>query len=197
MKQFSESCEQNQQPILDVLQQVFVKPGLVLEIGSGTGQHAAWLPLRLTHLVWQPSDQHEYLPSIAAWVEEVDADNVRSPFVLDVNQAHWPVDSADYVFSANTAHIMSWASVVAFFEGVGRILQPGGDFCLYGPFNYDGNFTSVSNLRFDAWLKQRDPESGIREFNQLNKLANDNGMDLVSDFEMPVNNRILHWQKRA
>lgn len=197
MKQFSEASEQNKQPILEVLQQVFAEPGLVVEIGSGTGQHAAWFPVKLPHLVWQPTDLKETLPSVSAWIEEADEDNIRTPLPLDVNQAEWPLERADYVFSANTTHIMSWSSVVAFVEGVGRILRPGGAFCLYGPFNYNGHFTSVSNLRFDHWLRNRDPDSGIRDFAHLDELANANGLVLQNDFEMPVNNRILHWRKEG
>lgn len=195
MKLYSESCEQNKDPILVVLKRVFEQPGVVLEIGSGTGQHAAWLPAKLPHLKWQPSDRKENLPSIEAWRAESDLSNVEPVVELDVTQTPWPIENADYVFSANTAHIMSWQAVESFFEGIGRILKPGGHFCLYGPFNYNGQYTSVSNLRFDHWLQDRDPLSGIRDVADLRPLAETHGLALATDFEMPANNRVLHWQK--
>ncbi len=197
MKQFSESCVQNQQPILEVIREVFTQPGILLEIGSGTGQHAAWLPQHLPHLIWQPSDRAENLPSIRSWVAEAGLPNVLEPLELDVTQKPWPVVAADHVFSANTVHIMAWPMVEAMFEGIGEVLKAGGSFCLYGPFNYNGSFTSESNARFDLWLKDRDPQSGVRDFEALDELARRAGMTLSGDFEMPANNRILHWEKTA
>lgn len=195
MKLYSESCDQNREPILVVLKQVFSEPGLVLEIGSGTGQHAAWMPARLPQLTWQPSDCREYLASIEAWREEALLENVRPAVELNVKVKPWAIQQADYVFSANTTHIMDWEAVSALFEGVGNCLSAGGQFCLYGPFNFDGNYTSVSNLRFDQWLKQRDPASGIRDVADLKALAADNGLSLATSFEMPANNHVLHWKK--
>ncbi|MGV6859178.1 MAG: DUF938 domain-containing protein [bacterium] len=197
MKQFSESCVQNQEPILEVLQQTFDAPGLLLEIGSGTGQHAAWLPGFLPHIRWQPSDRAENLPSIRAWLDESSLENVLQPLELDVTQVPWPVTGVDYVFSANTVHIMAWPMVQAMFQQLGTVMEVGGEFCLYGPFNYEGHFTSDSNERFDGWLKSRDPRSGVRDFEALNALAQDAGLELLNDFEMPANNRILHWRKTA
>ena len=107
----------------------------------------------------------------------------------------WPVTETDYVFSANTVHIMSWPMVEAFFAGVGEVLRPGGDFCLYGPFSYHGRHTAPSNARFDEWLKARDPDSGVRDLDDLQRLAVAAGLELVEDFPMPVNNRTLHWRK--
>ena len=194
-KPYSPACDENRQPILDVIRRVFSRPGVVLEVGSGTGQHAAWLPRFLPHLVWQPSDVAENLPGIRAWLDEAALPNVLTPVGLDVLSAPWPVTACDYVFSANTVHIMSWPMVEAFFAGVGRVLEPGGSFCLYGPFMYDGHHTAASNAEFDLWLKARDPESGVRDAVDLERLATAAGMERISDFEMPVNNRILHWRR--
>ena len=196
MKPFSESCEENKAPILAVLKEQFVDVKQVLEIGSGTGQHAVYFAQALPYLHWQPSDVAEYLPGINLWLGEAELENVSTPLCLDVNQPDWPAQKYDAVFSANTTHIMDWGSVEKMFVGIGEVLNPGGRFCLYGPFNYNGQYTSESNARFDQWLKLRDPRSGIRDFEKLNNLAQQNGMILIKDYEMPVNNRTLVWQKQ-
>ncbi len=194
-KPYAPACDENRQPILEILQQVFVEPGKVLEVGSGTGQHATWLPGYLTHLQWQPTEVEENLPGIRAWLADAALENVLAPMVLDVSRQPWPVEQTDYVFSANTVHIMSWPMVEAFFEGLGRVLSPGGDFCLYGPFMFDGRHTAESNARFDIWLKERDPLSGVRDAADLDRLASAAGLARMNDFPMPVNNRILHWRR--
>ncbi|MBI1423977.1 MAG: DUF938 domain-containing protein [Gammaproteobacteria bacterium] len=195
MKPFAESSEQNKLPILGVLQQEFAAVHSVLEIGSGTGQHAVFFAAQLPHLHWYASDVAENLPGIALWLQEYSGQNLSGPQTLDVTQAQWPLLQVDGVFSANTAHIMHWPAVQAMFAGVGRLLQPGGRFCLYGPFNYHGEFTSESNARFDAWLKARDPRSGVRDVNDLLALGAEAGMQLVRDHAMPANNRTLVWEK--
>ena len=195
MKPFSESCEQNKQPILAVLQQYFANVSSVLEIGSGTGQHAVFFAARFPHLHWLTSEVAELHTGVNAWLEEAGLANLTGPVELDVNQPDWPVNKIEAVFSANTVHIMDWSSVENMFAGIGKILQTEGVFCLYGPFNYEGNYTSDSNARFDQWLKQRDPASGIRDFEALNILAQQHGMALLADHVMPVNNRVLVWQK--
>ena len=195
MKPFSEACEQNKQPILAVLQQHFAAVQSVLEIGSGTGQHAVFFGAQLPHLQWLTSEVAELHAGICAWLDEAYLLNVSRPVALDVNQAVWPVDRVDAVFSANTVHIMDWPSVEKMFAGIGRVLQTHGVFCLYGPFNYQGGYTSDSNARFDMWLKQRDPRSGIRDFEALNALAQQHGMTLRADHAMPANNRTLVWEK--
>lgn len=197
MKPFSEACEQNKHVILAVLEQEFAEARCVLEVGAGTGQHAVFFAPRLPHLHWHTSDVAENLPGIGAWLAELPAPNLHGPHLLDVNQTDWPVASADGVYSANTTHIMHWADVEKLFAGVGRILQEGGRFCLYGPFNYHGAYTSASNAQFDRWLKVRDPASGIRDLDDLQVLARQAGLELVSDYEMPVNNRTLVWHKRG
>ena len=194
-KPFAESCEQNKLPILDVLGRVFDQPGKVLELGSGTGQHAVFFTQQLPHLHWHPSDIEEALPGIRLWIKEAGHDRIEMPVALDVNIEIWPFRNMDYVFTANTTHIVSWPEVKSMFRGVAQVLKPGGIFCQYGPFNYHGKYTSPSNERFDQWLKDRDPRSGIRDFEDLVLLAKDNNMILYTDFEMPANNRILAWQK--
>ncbi|MCF6209201.1 MAG: class I SAM-dependent methyltransferase [Gammaproteobacteria bacterium] len=195
MKPFAESCEQNKHPILAVLREEFALASEILEIGSGTGQHAVFFANALPHLHWQTSDCAENHPGILAWLNENSGDNVHLPLTLDVSHDPWPRYLYDGIFSANTVHIMGWAEVEKLFEGVGQVLAPGGRFCLYGPFNRDGKFTSESNAHFDVWLKQRDPKSGIRDRAELDELAQGQGLQPVADHEMPANNRILVWQR--
>jgi len=195
MKPFAESSEQNKIPILAVLKQFCGEVETVLEIGSGTGQHAVFFAEQLPHLTWLASDRHEYHAGIQMWLKDSGLSNIRGPFVLDVNQSDWPVKQAEAVFSANTVHIMGWPVVERMFNGIGKILKEGGVFCLYGPFNYNGKFSSESNARFDLWLKQRDPVSGVRDFEALQILADKAGLVFIDDVEMPANNRILVWQK--
>jgi len=168
----------------------------VLEIGSGTGQHAVYFAARLPRLVWYTSDCVEYHAGIKMWLQDTCLENTRGPIELNVSKSSWPQQGFDAVFSANTAHIMHWSDVEAMFAGVGSVLSNGGRFLLYGPFNYDKQYTSTSNARFDDWLKSRDPDSGIRNFEDLEQLAKQAGMVLKNDYEMPVNNRILYWEKR-
>lgn len=194
-KPYAESCEQNRAPIFEVLRPLLADRRAVLEIGSGTGQHAVYFGAELPHLTWYTSDRAENFPGIRLWIDEAALPNVRTPLVLDVAQAAWPTLTIDAVFSANTTHIMHWPEVQALFAGVGRILPAGGLFVLYGPFNYDQRFTSESNARFDAWLKARDPASGVRDAGDLTRLAAAAGMTLQHDYAMPANNRILCWQK--
>ena len=195
MKPFAESCEQNKLPILEVLRTEFAHATRVLEIGSGTGQHAVFFAAQLPHLDWQTSDVRDYHSGIKAWIDEARLPNIHAPLDLDVSDA-WPRASYDGVFSANTVHIMAWAEVEATFAGVGTVLEGGGRFCLYGPFNYGGKFTSDSNARFDQWLKARDARSGVRDFEALDRLARAAGMELTNDYAMPANNRTLVWRKR-
>ncbi len=195
MKPFAESCEQNKHVILEVLKKTFVAPGKVLEIGSGTGQHAVFFAEQLPHLQWHTSERAEHLSGIQLWLDDSQLDNVYAPFELDVTTTVWPDTDFDYVFTANTFHIMHWHMVEKTFNGIGRVLSRHGRFAVYGPFNYNGGYTSDSNARFDDWLKSRDPESAIRHFEKCNELAETNGMRLIDDHEMPANNRILVWEK--
>jgi len=194
-KPFAESCEQNKHVILDVLKEEFSNHRRVLEIGSGTGQHAAFFSQALPHLIWQCSDRFSELTGISAWLAEANSTNLLDPIELDVQSGRWPTTKYDAVFSANAVHIMSWEAVKSMFEGLNDCLTEQAVFCLYGPFNYQGKFTSESNARFDQWLKQRDPLSGIRDIDDINNLAEECGLVLTNDYEMPANNRILCWRK--
>ena len=193
-KPFSESCVQNRDPILAILRPLFADRRHVLEIGSGTGQHAVYFAADLPHLVWQTADVPQHHPGIQAWLEEAALPNVLPPLALDVNDTAWRSGRYDAVFSANTLHIMGWPEVERFFAGVGAVLEAGGILAVYGPFNYGGRYTSESNARFDAWLKARDPASGVRDFEAVDALARAHGLLLQQDIAMPANNRTLVWR---
>lgn len=197
MKPYAESCDQNREPILRVIRLLFEDCKEVLEIGSGTGQHAVFFAEQMPHLLWRTSDRAENHAGIKQWLAEAGLGNTVEPVSLDVTVDGWPEGPVDAVFSANAVHIMSWPAVEKLFSGVSGLLQAGGLLVLYGPFNYQGAYTSESNARFDVWLKERDPVSGIRDFEALNELAEDAGMALQEDYEMPANNRILCWRKRG
>lgn len=194
-KPTAEACDRNKAPILAVIELLFEDCTSVLEIGSGTGQHAVYFAEKLPHLVWHTSDVKENHADIRAWLQDAKLSNLQGPLSLDVMQPEWPQVKVDAVFSANTAHIMHWEAVEKFFAGAGKLLPEGGKFVLYGPFNYNNQYTSDSNANFDLWLKARDPHSGIRNFEDLDNLAKSAGMEFRQDYEMPANNRILYWQK--
>ncbi len=195
MKPFSEACEQNKLSILKVLQIEIGHCKKLLEIGSGTGQHAVYFGGMFPELIWQTSDVSNSHAGIQLWLDEQRLVNVLSPLALDVIQDPWPGREFDAVFSANTTHIMSWQAVEKLFDGIGEVLLENGTLCFYGPFNYNGEYTSESNARFDGWLKDRDPKSGVRDFEAIDQLAIDAGMSLKKDYEMPANNRLLVWTK--
>jgi cyclopropane fatty-acyl-phospholipid synthase-like methyltransferase len=190
---YSEACERNKDPILAVLKEILRHRTFVLEIGSGTGQHAAYFAAHLPHLVWQPSDRAENMEKLVARVEQASLPNLRLPILLRVEDDPWLVNRPDAIFSANTAHIMASENVERMFKGAADVLQTGGLMVLYGPFNYDGAFTSESNRAFDASLRQRDPESGIRDFEAIARLASAYNFTLLKDYEMPANNRLIVW----
>lgn len=190
---FSQACENNKDAILAVLTRYFNDVDFVLEIGSGTGQHAAYFSGSLPHLRWQPADRAEYLTGINQWRHWAQQDNLLAPLELDVNKP-WPINQAPAIFSANTVHIMSWSEVEKLFSAVKNVLEANGIFCLYGPFNYGGRFSSESNAQFDRWLKTRDSLSGIRDFEAIDKMANHAGLSLLADCPMPANNRCIVWQ---
>lgn len=196
MLPFSEACERNKEPILEILRPLLADRWRVVEVGAGTGQHAVHFARQLTHVDWQPTDRTEYLPGIVARIAAEGTANLRSPIELDVMQGEWPPFAADAVYSANTLHIMSWPEVEAFFRGVGRILGAGGLLVVYGPFRYAGRFTSESNAAFDRSLRSRDPASGIRDFEAVSVLAAAQGFELEADHAMPANNQLLVWERR-
>jgi cyclopropane fatty-acyl-phospholipid synthase-like methyltransferase len=195
----SEAADRNKGPILEIIAREFAHTRRVLEIGSGTGQHALYFAARLPHISWQPSDTGEYLPALREHLRQEGGANLRAVIELDVRT--WPraaVDGpVDGVFSANTLHIMSWTSVQDFFRGVGSVLGIPGVLCVYGPFRYGGRYTSESNATFDSYLRNRDPHSGIRDFEALDELARQQGLALAADHAMPANNQLLVWKSPA
>ncbi|MGH8719230.1 MAG: DUF938 domain-containing protein [Burkholderiales bacterium] len=196
-KPYSSACDRNRDPILNVLRVHFADRARVLEIGSGTGQHAVYFAQALPHLIWQATDCAENLHGIRLWLEEADLPSTPPPLELDVTADQWPPQNFDAVFSANTLHIMSWAEVERMFSGLSEVMTDDAKLSIYGPFNYGGNFTSESNAAFDASLKAQAPHMGIRDFEAVDTLAQSIGLKLVEDVAMPANNRCLVWQRSS
>lgn len=188
------SCAKNREPILGVLRDHFADCRAVLEIGSGTGQHAIFFAGQLPHLTWQTSDCPENLPGIAAWLADAALTNTPAPLAFNVLET-WPERRVDAVFSANTLHIMPWPAVERLFARLPEILTGQAKLAIYGPFNYGGRFTSESNAAFDAWLKEKAAHQGIRDFEAVDALAGQAGLRLLEDRAMPSNNRCLVWQR--
>jgi len=193
-KPFSQAAENNKKPILEVIGQYFENSELILEIGSGTGQHAMYFAEKLQQLYWQTSDQAQYLKGINRHINEYRKFNLGRPLTIDVTQSKWELDHCDGVYSANTSHIMSWSMVEKMFSGVSHVLDKDGYFCLYGPFNFHNHFTSDSNESFDKMLRDRDPDSGIRNFEDLQALAESQGLNFIKRHDLPANNKILVWK---
>lgn len=194
MKPFSQAAENNRLPILAVLREVFADRKQVLEVGSGTGQHAAAFAKAFPNLVWQSSDRPENHQAILAWTVD-GPPNLLAPLSLDVLVDPWPAASFDAVYSANTVHIMGEAAVRALFAGVGALLPRGGLFALYGPFIVPGRQTAASNTAFDRFLRERDPASGLRALDWLDELAKGAGLIRESLHELPANNDLVVWRK--
>lgn len=191
---FSQACENNKEPIRLVLDTYLNEPNALLEIGSGTGQHGHHMTEYYPQLTWQTSDMSVNHEGINAWVAHAGRENFLPPIDLDINNASWNHSSVDLVYTANTLHIMSWAEVEKLFQFVPSALKLQGYLLIYGPFNYDGKFTSDSNESFNQWLKSQAPHRAIRDFEAVTALANEQGLSLVNDHEMPANNRLLVWQ---
>jgi SAM-dependent methyltransferase len=191
----SEACERNKGPILEVLVGAFAASRAVLEIGSGTGQHAVHFARHLPHLKWQPTERAAELAPLAERIALEGPPNLAPAIELDVRGHPWPVAGCDAVFSANTLHIMAWEAVEDFFRGVGRVLAAPGVVCVYGPLRYRGAYTSDSNAEFDRFLRRRDPASGIRDFEALARLAAAQRLELAADHAMPANNQTLVWRR--
>lgn len=194
-KPFAPSCERNRDPIREVLKRVLTGSGLLLEVGSGTGQHAAYLAKDFPAYQWQPTDLPENLEAINAWAAESDADNILPAKALDLSDDEWPVENADAILCLNTIHIVAWRLVEKLFTGAGKVLRPGGVMYVYGPFEYSDRPLEPTNAEFNEWLKMRDPKSGIRKFDEVNRLAQENGLVLEGDEAMPANNRSIWWRK--
>lgn len=194
-KPFSAACERNREPILARLRQHFADRQHVLEVGSGTGQHAVHFAEGMPHLIWQTSDRPEYHPGIQAWLDDAGLPNVRAPLLLDVN-GPWPAQRYDAVFTANTLHIMAWDEVQRFFAALPSVLMPDAKLAVYGPFNEGGVFSSASNAAFNAELKARGPHMGIRDLEAVDALAQAAGLQQLQNHAMPANNRLVVWQCR-
>lgn len=196
---FSQACENNKHPILEILSRAFAKQKYVLEIGSGTGQHAVHFAKNLPFITWQTSDLAINHTGINQWIDALPSANIRRPLNLHLNSYLadiQPIDeNIDTMFSANTLHIISWPLVQKFFDLVKTHLAHNGVLCIYGPFNYQGKYTSESNANFDLWLKARDEQSGIRDFEAVYQLATAAGLSLKEDIAMPANNRMLILKK--
>ncbi len=192
----SEACERNKGPILAVLATELAASCSVLEIGSGTGQHAVHFARHLPHLSWQPTEVGAELGPLSERIHLEGPPNLRPAVALDVRTQPWPCGRVDAVFSANTLHIMAWDAVEDFFRGIGSVLTAAGVVCIYGPFRYHGGYTSASNAEFDRFLRRRDPSSGIRDFEALDRLASAQGLVLAADHAMPANNQTLVWRRR-
>ncbi len=192
---YSQACENNKNFILEVLLKEFADRRRVLEIGSGTGQHACHFAANMPWLQWQPTELVENLSVVQPRCAAYGGDNMLPEVALDVRDDPWPIPIPDAIFSANCLHIMSYSSVEALFSALGK--HAGNDLVLavYGPFNYGGRYTSDSNASFDQWLAQRHPDSAIRNFEDVNRLAAEAGFGDATDYEMPANNRLLVWKK--
>jgi cyclopropane fatty-acyl-phospholipid synthase-like methyltransferase len=192
---FSQACENNKAPILQVLSSVLQHSHRVLEIGGGTGQHAVHFAKHLPHLTWQSSDQPAYLLDLNARVQQANLANLPAPLALDISGSAFTAKKVDAIFTANTLHIMPWQVVEQLFQRVNEFCLPEAELCIYGPFNYNGQFTSASNASFNLHLQQRDPLMAIRDIEEVIALANKAGFSLRQDYQMPANNRLLHFSR--
>jgi hypothetical protein len=187
----------NREPIAEVLKEWLPPSGLVLEIASGTGEHAVYFAERFPALDWQPSDVHpDALTSIAAWREETGLPNVLPPLVLDASSPDWPIDRSDAVLSINMVHISPWSSALGLLDGAARILNPGSPLIMYGPWLKDDIPTVESNLAFDSDLRRRDPQWGLRGVEDFAAAADERGLALDRTRSMPANNMMLLLRRR-
>ena len=196
----SPAAERNRQPILQVLQALLPATGSALEVASGTGQHAAWFAAALPGWTWQPSDaQAEHLDSISAWCADAGAHNVHPPVLLDVLAPQWPSSGTafatpfDLVYCANMLHIAPWACCAGLMQGAARHLAPGGHLVTYGPYLEDDVPTAPGNLAFDASLRERNPDWGIRRLHDVAQVAAQAGLRLAARHALPANNLLLVW----
>jgi hypothetical protein len=192
---FSQACENNKAVILEAIAPVLASVDSVLEIGSGTGQHACHFAAQLPHLRWQPTELDGNRHVLAPRLQMYPGENMCPAVSLDVCQRPWPVPVAQAVFTANTLHIMPVEAVQSLFAYLGEASAAGTFLVVYGPFNYEGRYTSDSNASFDDWLRARDERSAIRHFEDVDAFARAAGFFLLEDRAMPANNRLLLWQR--
>ncbi len=192
---FSQASENNKTAILEVLTRHLGDKDSLLEIAGGTGQHAVFFASLFTYLAWQSSDIPSNVDSLNRRIVLAELENLPAAISVDVNDSPWNCDSYDVIFTANSLHIMSAGSVENLFGEVANHINARGLLCVYGPFKYGGEFTTESNANFDLWLKERDPVSGVRDFEWVNVLAESAGLRLLEDNAMPANNQLLIWEK--
>jgi hypothetical protein len=192
---FVAASDRNKQPILETLQKIIPESCSVLEIGSGWGQHACHFCRAIPGLNWQPSDRIDKLPALVEQIALNSIDSIRQPIALDVLNDPWPAGPYDVVYTANTAHIMPWRAVTAMISGAGTCLVESGLLCIYGPFNIDGEYTSIGNEEFDQKLRANESERGIRDAEALERVALDHQMILQERVSMPANNFLLVFRK--
>ena len=191
------AAQRNRELIAGVLAEWLPDRGVVLEIASGTGEHAVHFAERFPGLEWQPSDVHaDALGSIRAWRDDSGLSNIREPIVVDASSADWPVERADAVLSINMVHISPWASALGLIENASRLLGAGAPLILYGPWLKDGIPTAASNLAFDADLRRRDPQWGLRRVEDFAQSASGKGLDLAEIRQMPANNLMLLFRRQ-
>ncbi len=196
-KPFSISCERNREPILGVLRDAFADRQGVLEIGSGSGQHAVFFAAAMPHLQWQASERSEYLAGVQSWLDEAALANTPPPIPFDVGQVDWPQIKFDALFTANTLHIMAWPEVERLFARLPEIMSEDCIFAVYGPFNIDGQYTSESNATFDRWLQERGAHMAIRDLADVDALATAAGLERIALHQMPANNFCVIWRRRG
>lgn len=195
-KPFSAACERNQAPILEVMQEFITKEHKrLLEIGTGTGQHAVYMAPSFPWMEWHPTDVSEKLQGIKQWLSEAKIPNIKLPVRLEVGKDDFPKLKFDVVFTANTFHIMHWKECKTLMKLLGHRLRENSLVFIYGPFKYNGEFTSESNKEFDLSLKERDSLSGIRSFEDINQNMSKNGFEILCDYDMPANNRMLVYRR--
>jgi len=201
VRPFNTAADRNKDAILDRLREIFADCRRVLEIGSGTGQHAVHFAAALPHITWQPSDLADKIEGMELWLSEAALPNMQPPLVFDLTVAMASLPKPDEktafdgTYTANTLHIVPEATVEAFFQRVGEVLAKGGRCVVYGPFKYDGQFTTPSNEAFHAQLQSWHPQSGIRDFEWVNDLAQAHGLHIIADHAMPANNQLLVWER--
>ena len=196
-KPFAPACERNREPILEVLRHYLDGPARVLEVGSGTGQHAVHFARELPQIEWQTSDLPEQLPGIRLWLDEAGLPNTPPPLAFDVTDAQFPTGPWDVIFTANTLHIMSWEAVRQWFQLLPGLVGDAALLIVYGPFRYGERHTSPSNAEFDAWLREQGPERGLRDLIRVDEMASAAGFSMSEDRELPANNRCVIWQRGA
>jgi len=197
MINYSQASENNKKPILAKLSQYLTPGSHVLEIGSGSGQHATFFSANLPDIAWQPSDTHPYYDGLIHNLARHGFDNIADPLHLNLLETEWQLPVYDCIYSANVIHIVSTELVIALMDKAAETVRPGGYLFIYGPFRYQSEFTTPSNAEFDQWLKDRDPASGIKDIEWINELASKRGFSLLADHPMPSNNQFLVYLNQS